>query len=141
MNKRSYVLFDCSQSFKEGEQLNAKMLAEQIKEEAYNRGSQDNIGVLVVLFPGFGRLKKGKKKADIRSSTPSGSTPHNRSTSQDSHLSGSVISLSPLPLSSPPLFHVPDMLISFGSSNCTRLLTRRCKRFKMTVRQTTRILG
>ena len=82
-----------SQSFKEPDAIEAKLLAELVKDEAYNRGSKDNISVVVVLFPGFSRLKRGRKKSDI-GLTPGGivGTGLSRSPSTESHKSVSVSS-------------------------------------------------
>jgi len=67
-------------SIKEPDALEAKMLAEMIKNVAYDKGSKDNMAVVVILFNGFSRLKRRKRKNEIKIAA-------SRSTSVESQLS------------------------------------------------------
>jgi serine/threonine protein phosphatase PrpC len=76
-------------AFKDPDPLEAKLLAELVKEEAYSRGSKDNISVLVLLFPGFSRLRRTKKKSDllVTSQSSLGGSGLSRSPSMESYTS------------------------------------------------------
>jgi len=52
-------------SFKEADSTDAKVIAELIKDAAYNKGSNDNMSVVVIIFSGYGKLKHRRKKSDI----------------------------------------------------------------------------
>ena len=66
------------------------MIAELIKNEAYKKGSKDNMSVIVILFSGYGksrsRIKRKKAELEALVSTPG----FNRSASIDSQLNSMV---------------------------------------------------
>jgi len=72
--------------------MEAKLLAELIKNEAYNKGSKDNISVMVILFPGFARLRRARKRGDLplTSSLMGDKSSMSRSTSVESYASLAV---------------------------------------------------